>query len=292
MQPVDFQYLNVLQETFEDGFLQTDRTDVGSSTQIFAKSILFDTQDKYAPFVQARTFSPKLSFNEWKWMMGGNTDSQWLEDRGVYIWQGNTTREFLDSRGLYNVPEKNVGKSYGYQFVNFNGVNQLEKVFKSLRDDPTSRDHVISIWNPAELDEAPLKPCAFLYEFMTQGDILHLHIHMRSADFCYGVPYNLAFATYFLFGYARALGYKTGKIWWTGTNTHIYSNQMDIAKELLKNRDEGLIGNVTENKIKAPTLKLNKSISTLDDIINLEFEDFEIGDFIRGPKIGDAKMAV
>lgn len=284
---VDYQYLNVIQDILNHGTWQSDRTSVGKSLQSFGQSIMFDTMDKYAPFIQCRTFAPRLSFWEWQWMMNGKTDSKWLEDKKIYIWQPNTTREFLDNRGLNHLPEGELGPAYGKQFRDFGGVDQVQKVFDQIKSNPQSRRHIISIWNVPELDQAALEPCAYLYEFMVEGKTLHIHQHMRSADIVFGVPYNMSFAYYMLKSFADALGYKTGKYWLTMNNAHIYENQYDIAQEMLSHWKE-IDGSLKE----IPKVEITQDISSLEDILNLDWSDVEVSDWERGPKIGQAKMAV
>lgn len=281
---VDEAYLGVLERVWQGGYDQEDRTSVGCSRQIFGEALKFKTYGRYVPFPQCRTFGPKTSFLEWKWMMKGCTDSTWLEDRGVNIWTGNTTREFLDGRGLQHLPVGDVGKSYGYQLRNFGGVDQLEKVFNSLKHGPEGRRHIISLWNPAELAEAPLEPCAFLYSFVCINGVLNLHQHMRSADVVYGVPYNMAFSSYWLHTFAKALGLVAGEYWLTIDNAHIYKNQFDIACEMLQSK-----GFEYKN---TPELVINKDLNSLDDILSLEYDDLTIKNFTKGPKIGSAEMAV
>lgn len=280
---VDYQYLDVVSDIINTGTWQRDRTSVGKSLQTFGKQILFDTKDKYAPFIQCRKYGPRLSFWEWQWMMRGLTDSQWLEDRNVYFWSDNTTREFLDGRGLYHLPEKELGPAYGKQFRDFGGVDQVQKVFDQIKNNPTSRRHIVSIWNVPELDDAALEPCAFLYEFMVEGDTLHLHQHMRSADVVFGVPYNMGFSYFWLKSFADALGYKTGKYWLTMNNAHIYENQYKIAVTMLTGyNDEGLA---------LPSAEITTDVSTLDDILDLDWSDIDVQDWVRGPTIGNAEMA-
>lgn len=278
---VDYQYLSILNKIYHNGLDCPDRTDVGSSRQMFKAEICFDTQNKHIPFIQTRKFGPKTSFLEWIWMMNGNTDSKWLEERGVNIWKGNTTREFLDSRGLVNLPEGDIGKSYGYQIRNFNGVDQLKVIYERLKTN--SRRGVISLWNPAELDQAPLEPCAYDYCFTKIGNKLNLRQTMRSADVLYGVPYNMGFATYWLFSFAKALGLEAGEYWLTMDNAHIYENQLEDVKKLL---DLGV-----DKELKLPQLKINKNLNSLEDILDLDYSYLEIKDWKRGADIGSAKMA-
>ena len=275
---LDRDYIELLKDIHLNGEWQEDRTDVGRSKQLFGKTIRFDTKGKYAPFLQCKAFGIKTSFLEFKWMMSGSTDSKWLEERGVGIWKGNTTREFLDSRNLHYLPEGSIGKCYGKQFRDWDCVDQLAKVFNSLRDNPSSRRHVISLWNVSELDEGVLEPCAFLYEFMFQNGKLHLHQHLRSSDVIFGAPYNLGFASFLLFTFAEALGYEAGEILLTLTNAHYYENQVDVVENLIDNWYRG--GCIETH----PTLSFKKELNTLDDILALEYDDVLVTDWVRGPR--------
>lgn len=288
--PVDEDYLSILDGIMESGTVQPDRTNIGESKQVFAETLWFDTCGEAVPFIQCRTFAPRIAFHEWKWMIGGSTDSTYLEDRGIHIWSAHTSREFLDSRGLHDLPVGSVGKSYGHQFRNFGGVDQVQGVYDSLKNDPMSRRHIVSIWNPAELDAAPLAPCAFLYEFMVEGDELHLHQHMRSADVPFGVPYNMAFSAFWLFSFAQALGYKPGKYWLTMTNAHVYKNQYEIVDTMLETWAGTFATTGTQRPV--PKLSFTKPLNSLEDILALEWEDVVVTDWVRGPKIGDAEIAL
>jgi len=280
---IEQEYLAVVSNILEHGHWQADRTSVGQSLQLFGQNIKFDTQGRYAPLIQCRTFAPRISFYEWKWMINGMTDSKWLEERKIYIWKGNTTREFLDARGLNHLPEGEIGPAYGKQFRDFSGVDQLQKIFDQIKNDPLSRRHVISLWNVPDLPKAALEPCAYIYEFMVDQTKLHIHQHMRSADIIFGVPYDLSFAYFMLKSFADALGYETGFVWVSMTNAHIYKNQYDIAQEIVS---------ADYSSYTLPEISLKKQVKTLDDICNLEWEDIEIKNWTRGPKIGNATMAI
>lgn len=282
---VDFAYQNLLREILDSGIYQQDRTSIGKSKQLFGRTIMFSTHNKYAPLLQCRTMSPRIAFEEFRWMMSGSTDVTELQKKNIHIWDGNSTREFLDSRGLTNVPENNIGKAYGYQYRNFGGqTDQVQNVFNSLKNNPTSRRHVISIWNPNELNEMALEPCFHLYEFMYQDGTLHLYVHGRSSDVVFGLPYNLAFSYFWLKTFADALGYKTGDILMTLTNAHIYDNQIELA-EMIVDED------VSEKR--CPTVTINKELNCLEDILSLDWNDVQINNWDKGPVlISGLEMAV
>ena len=180
MNYIDKNYLNLLQSVHNNGTWVQDRTSVGMSKQLFGQSLVLPTYGLHAPFIQCRTFAPRIAFHELLWMLRGSTDVTELQNKDIHIWDGNSTRKFLDSRGLTNVPENDIGKAYGYQYRNFGGVtDQVQNVFNSLRDNPTSRRHVISIWNPNELHEMALEPCAWSYTFVYIDGTLNLDMTMR-----------------------------------------------------------------------------------------------------------------
>jgi thymidylate synthase len=282
---VDHSYQILLMDILNFGVDQNDRTSVGKSKQLFGETIRFSTDGKYAPLLQCRTMSPRIAFEEFIWMMCGSTNVKFLQKKNIHIWDGNSTREFLDSRGLTEVPEYDIGKAYGYQFRRFGGLtDQVMNVFKSLRDNPTSRRHVVSIWNPNELHEMALEPCFHLYEFMYQDGTLHLYVHGRSSDVVFGLPYNLAFSYFWLKTFADALGYKTGDILVTLTNAHIYENQVELAELIVK---EDVTGQ------RCPVVTINKDLCTLEDILLLEWEDVQVDNWVKGPVlISGVEMAV
>jgi len=282
----DFTYLSLLNDVSLHGTWQFDRTSVGKSKQSFGGVVKFNTYNKYAPFIQCRTFSPRIAFEEWKWMMTGSTDVTKLQEKDVHIWDGNSTREFLDSRGLFNTPENTIGKAYGYQYRSFGGVtDQVAKVLESIKSNPTSRRHVISIWNPNELHEMALEPCFHLYEFVVINDVLNLYVHGRSSDVVFGLPYNAAFAFFWLLTFARATNLKMGEIMITTSNTHYYSNQVPLVTKLLSEETTTMLLERT-----TPTVTLKKPIYMMDSIESLEFEDFVITDWVKGPKLVDEKI--
>jgi thymidylate synthase len=283
---IDIEYIKNLKEIDNNGIWQNDRTSVGRSKQLFGVVTRFNTKGEFAPFIQCRTFSPRISFEEWKWMMSGSTDANILQQKNIHIWDGNTTREFLDARGLFDVPVNHIGKAYGYQYRSFGGVSdQVKSVFKSLRDNPNSRRHVISIWNPNELSEMALEPCFHLYEFMYVNGVLNLYVHGRSSDYTFGMPYNLSFSYFWLASFSKALGYKMGEIMITTTNTHYYENQVELVEALISEDATEMI-----NELSIPICSIKKEIKSLEDILSLEWHDIEISNWVKGPTLTDKKI--
>jgi thymidylate synthase len=284
---IDHEYLELIVNVLSFGKTQTDRTSVGQSTQLFGNVIGFQCSQNdltnCAPFIQSRTFTPRIAFEEWKWMMSGSTDAGVLQEKNIHIWDGNTTREFLDSRGLKDVPVNHIGKAYGYQYRNFGGIkDQISELITNLKEDPNSRRHVVSIWNPAESHEMALTPCFHLYEFSYIDGVLNLYVHGRSSDVVFGLPYNLAWSYFFLLAMCSVTGYQMGEILLTITNAHCYANQIELAKAICQESDPW--------EYTMPQCSFGKELNTLEDILSLEWEDVKITGWTKGPKLTEEKI--
>jgi thymidylate synthase len=274
------------------GEWQSDRTSVGRSKQMFGLTTRFHTQNKYAPFIQCRSFAPRIAFEELMWMLRGSTDVTELQEKNIHIWDGNSTREFLDSRGMLDTPENNIGRAYGYQFRSFGGVtDQVKEVFEGLRDNPTSRRYVISIWNPNDKNDMALEPCFYAYNFVYINGVLNLDVTSRSNDYPYGAPYNLAFSFFWLLLFSRALGYKMGNIRLNVANAHYYENQQPIVDELLDYHCRGAAAYLNEPIC---DVKEDKEIKTLQDVLSTQWSDIVVSNCVKGPTLGaeNIKMAV
>lgn len=284
----EFTYLSLIDNVLHHGKLKKDRTTVGSNMSTFGTSMHFyskkDTNEFItAPFMQSRVFAPRIAFEELMWMMNGRTDVKFLHDRNIHIWDGNTSQEYLQQINKTHIEEGTIGKGYGYQFRNFNGIDQLKVVFDGLKKDPYGRKHVISLWNPADFKDMALEPCHHQYNFYVIDNKLCLNQHMRSSDIILGKPYNMAFTSFMCSLFAKALNMEVGDLWFTAVDNHIYTNLIDIAKEQVKSIDKAF---------STPKYKINKDISSFDEMLSVEWKDIEIIDFVRGPKIGKPEMAV
>jgi len=163
MSSYDLQYQAALNRILQYGYDSDDRTGVGTRKMFdvnFNDDLRHEVADEYKlPALTIRKVFPRTAFYELMWMLNGITNVDWLYERNINIWNGNSTREFLDSRGLYHIREGHIGRGYGYQIRNFNGVDQLEELFKGLYYNPNGRRHLISFWNPGDLKEMALPPC-------------------------------------------------------------------------------------------------------------------------------------
>lgn len=238
MKSYDIQYKQTIERILGEGVDCPDRTGVGVR-KVFDVNITVDLgRDdgrEVLPLTTLRRVFPRTAWMELFWMLSGSTDANLLKAKNIHIWDGNTTREFLDQQGLAHLREGFGGKIYGYQFRSFNGhVDQLKNVHASLLNDPNSRRHYISLWNPAELSEAALPPCHVSYQFVVLNDTLNLKFYQRSSDFILAGNVNFTFAAFFLQFMAKICGYKVGSVSHSIGDCHIYRNHLEVAEELVQ----------------------------------------------------------
>lgn len=261
-------YIRLLKDVLMFGEGQVDRTGVGTLSLFDAKIIY--TEGDFNCFSTVRNCPLKFSFHELWFFLRGETDTKKLEAKGVNFWKAHTAREFLDKRGL-DLPEGNIGSAYSTQFRRAgnwtaeDSVDQLSNLLECLRTDPCSRRLMVDLWNPVEQKYMPLTPCWFNFQVVVIGEYLHFKLRNRSLDSVFG--YSFAVQQYRLLQLClcKMFGYKLGILSTDLSHVHIYNNQVEYAKELVK-RDLGKQGEVI----------IKKELNTLEDLLSLEWEDFEV----------------
>ena len=293
MNSFEQQYLGVMKDIIVNGTDRGDRTSVGGSRSIWGCNIEIDLAEGF-PTPTTRKVPARIAFEETWFFARGETDTKKLEAKKVNIWKGNTSREFLDGRGLYYLPEGHMGKGYGFQWRNFGGgykkkstsfgtitdytrndgkgVDQFVQTLEGLKKDPNGRRHIISGWNPAQLDEMALPPCHLYQQYEVIDGKLNSQFLMRSWDFLYGAPFNVMGYALLNHAFAKYLGLEPGKLSAMGTNVHLYHNQIEIASQQVERTPFAL-----------PTLTITKDLKSIDDILALEFTDFVIGKYESHP---------
>lgn len=262
-------YIELIKDIIEYGEVQTDRTGVGTISLFDAKVVY--PEDKFGCFSTVRPASLRMAFEELWFFLRGETDTKKLEARGVNFWKSNTSREFLDKRGLFYLPEGSIGSAYSRQFRNYGGGtsgtghDQLSRLIRELKEDPYSRRLMIDLWNPIEHKYMPLTPCWFNFQVVVIGEYLHFKLRNRSLDSVFG--YSFAVQQYRLLQLClcKMFGYKLGVLSADLSHVHVYNNQIEYAKELVQ-RDLGTQGDVV----------IKKELNNLDDLLSLEWTDFEI----------------
>lgn len=285
-------YIDLLKDILENGVDKSDRTGIGSRS-VFGRILRWDL-GKGFPIITTRKVSLRIAFEETMFFLRGETNTKLLEEKKINIWKGNTSREFLDSRGLHHLPEGDMGKGYGYQWRRWEflhptkpgeiaELDQIYSLLEGLKRDPFGRRHVVTGWNPGQLDEMALPPCHMLHMYsVTPDGKLNSNFVMRSNDVPYGLPYNIMSYALLNHMFARYLGLEPGELVYTGWDIHIYQNQMAMVKEQLTREPRPL-----------PTLNIKVELPTIESILNLQWNDIELIGYDPHPDIADKpEMAV
>ena len=217
------QYRRLLWECFVNSTHRNDRTGVGCYSTFNAK--LKINVSKYFPVITGRKMFQKTFDTEFEWFMNGETNIQRFRDAGVKIWDA-----WADENG-------DLGPVYGHQMRNFNNQNidQMQMLIKNLIEDPDSRRHIISLWNPAQLDEMRLPPCYLYFQFFVDNGKLNMFVVQRSGDLFLGIPYDIALFTKILLYVSEKVNLKANWLEVSIVDAHIYNNQHEaIHKYLLE----------------------------------------------------------
>lgn len=346
------QYLDLLQNILDNGVeKESGRANMPNTIGISNATIRMDLGEGF-PLLTTKKMFLKGIIHELLWFLRGNTNIKYLVDNGVNIWSSDayrwylkkyeefinlelrfqeelphrfeTQEEFIDaikkgrdyrliSKVIGNYHLGDLGKVYGYQWRNQNGVDQVRDVIEGLRDNPYSRYHIIDAWDKASFKDMALPPCHLLYQFIVRplslyqrtewyrnnGPIhsnrydpdytfdeafldtqnvpkfyLDLNMYQRSCDTLLGVPFNIASMSLLLMIMAKVSNMIPGVSTWIGGDTHLYLDHIPMVQEQLKRIPNGL-----------PYLTINKELKSLDDILALTVEDFELTGYESYPAL-------
>jgi thymidylate synthase len=268
------EYLDLMRHVKEKGVQKGDRTGTGT-VSVFGYQMRFDLSEGF-PLVTTKKCHLKSIIHELLWFLKGETDTKYLVDNGVKIWN-----EWADDGQL--------GPVYGYQWRNWpapNGthIDQIEEVIQLLKDKPNSRRIIVSAWNVADLpDESispqenvkkgqmALAPCHAFFQFYVADGKLSCQLYQRSADIFLGVPFNIASYALLTMMVAQVVGLEPGDFIHTLGDAHLYNNHLNQVDEQLDRKPFSL-----------PKMKLNSGI---ENIFDFKFEDFELTDYEAHPHI-------
>ena len=262
------QYLDLMQKVLDEGQEKSDRTGTGTLS-IFGHQMKFDLSKGF-PLVTTKKVHLKSIIHELIWFLQGSTNISYLKENGVSIWD-----EWADENG-------DLGPVYGAQWRSWpdgnNGtIDQIENLINGINNNPDSRRHIVSAWNPALVDEMALPPCHSLFQFYVANGELSCQLYQRSADIFLGVPFNIASYALLTHMIAQVCNLKAGKFVHTLGDAHLYINHLEQAKLQLSREIMVL-----------PELKLS---SNVDNIFDFKFEDIEIVNYESHPAIS-APIAV
>jgi thymidylate synthase len=256
------QYEQLLRHIFENGVYKSDRTGTGTKS-IFGAQLRFNLSEGF-PLVTTKKVHLKSIIYELLWFIKGETNTKFLTDNGVSIWD-----EWADKEG-------NLGPVYGYQWRSWPGadgkhIDQLSEVIETIKKNPDSRRMIVSAWNVADLPKMALMPCHAFFQFYVADGKLSCQLYQRSADMFLGVPFNIASYALLTMMMAQVCGLQPGDFVHTFGDAHIYSNHFEQV-ELQLSRDPRPY----------PTMRINPAIN---NIFDFTFADFTLENYNPHPAI-------
>ncbi|MEQ8303430.1 MAG: thymidylate synthase [Cyclobacteriaceae bacterium] len=256
------QYLALMQDILDNGSSKTDRTGTGTLS-VFGRQLRFDLSEGF-PLVTTKKLHLRSIIYELLWFLNGDTNIKYLNDNGVSIWD-----EWADDKG-------ELGPVYGSQWrswpvPNGESIDQISKVLDQIKNKPDSRRHIVSAWNPAEVDKMALPPCHALFQFYVADGKLSCQLYQRSADYFLGVPFNIASYSLLVHMVAQQCDLLPGDFVWTGGDVHLYTNHLEQARTQLARTPYPL-----------PQLNIRRKP---DSLFDYQFEDFEILNYQSHPGI-------
>ena len=298
------QYLELLQDIRDNGVEKTDRTGTGTKS-VFGRQVRYDLADGF-PAVTTKKLYFDSVVHELLWFLKGTGNIEYLAQNNVHIWDEWPFKAYLEKNNL-PMPEVNskewrtemkefigrvatdhafaeqwgnLGPVYGVQWRKWptadgGHIDQIANVIESIKNNPDSRRHIVSAWNPAEIDEivetGGLPPCHTLFQFNVRDDTLDLQLYQRSADTFLGVPFNIASYSLLLAMVAQVTDKQPGEFVHTLADTHIYQNHTEQVQKQLSRTPRAL-----------PRLVLNQAIKNIDDFT---FDDIRLEGYDPHPPI-------
>jgi thymidylate synthase len=270
-------YLDLMRHVYEHGTPKSDRTGTGTRS-VFGWQMRFDL-DAGFPMLTTKKLHLRSIIHELLWFLQGDTNIRYLKGNGVRIWD-----EWADENG-------DLGPVYGHQWRHWKTadgreIDQIARLVEGLKNNPDSRRHMVSAWNPGDVERMALPPCHALFQLYVApaatGDAdprprLSCQLYQRSADIFLGVPFNIASYALLTLMLAQVCGYRPGDFVHTFGDAHLYSNHFDQVRLQLSRDIRPL-----------PLMRLNPDVQ---DIFAFRFEDFTLEGYDPHPHIA-APVAV
>ena len=260
------QYLDLLADVLANGARRQDRTGTGT-LGVFGRQLRFDLTAGF-PLLTTKRMHLKSIVLELLWFLRGDTNVRWLQERGVSIWD-----EWADASG-------ELGPVYGKQWRSWQApdgrvIDQITNVARQIRSNPHSRRHIVTAWNPADVEDMALPPCHCLFQFFVAPDAegterLSCQLYQRSADLFLGVPFNIASYALLTLMMAQVTGFAPGEFVHSFGDVHLYLNHIDQAREQL-----------ARDPLPLPAMTL----AARPDLFAFEYEDFRLEGYQAHPAI-------
>ena len=262
------QYLDLMEKILNHGDFREDRTGTGTKA-IFGHQMRFDLSTSF-PLLTTKKLHLRSIIHELLWFIKGETNIQYLKENKVRIWD-----EWADDKG-------NLGPIYGAQWRSWKTpdgetIDQISNVINQIKENPTSRRHLVVAFNPGELDKMALPPCHAFFQFFVASGKLSCQLYQRSADVFLGAPFNIASYSLLTMMMAQVCGLAPGEFVHTLGDTHLYSNHLEQAKTQLQRTPRPF-----------PKMMINPEVKEINDFV---FEDFQLIDYDPHPHI-KAEVAV
>jgi len=263
----DIAYLGLLDDILKNGVDRGDRTGTGTRG-VFGRQLRFDLSTGF-PLLTTKKVHLKSIILELLWFLRGDSNVRWLQEQGVTIWD-----EWANEEG-------ELGPVYGKQWRSWETkdgrvIDQIANVVAAIKTNPNSRRHIVSAWNPAEVDQMALPPCHCLFQFFVApdqkgGGKLSCQLYQRSADVFLGVPFNIASYALLTQMMAQVTGLQPGEFVHTFGDAHLYHNHFDQARLQL-----------SRTPYAPPTMLINPERT---DIFAFEYSDFKLEGYQAHPGI-------
>ncbi len=262
------QYLDLMRHVLEHGHPKSDRTGTGTLS-VFGWQMRFDLAQGF-PLLTTKKLHTKSIIHELLWFLQGDTNIRYLKEHGVSIWD-----DWADANG-------DLGPVYGYQWRSWHApdgrvIDQIAQLVDGLKRNPDSRRHIVTAWNPADIERMKLPPCHALFQFYVNNGKLSCQLYQRSADIFLGVPFNIASYALLTLMLAQVCGYRPGDFVHTLGDAHLYTNHLEQARLQLSRTPRAL-----------PQLRIAPEVR---DLFAFRFEDFALEGYDPHPHIA-APVAV
>jgi len=255
------QYLDLMRHVIEHGASKSDRTGTGTLS-VFGWQMRFPLTP--FPLLTTKRLHLKSIIHELLWFLQGDTNVRYLQQHGVSIWD-----EWADAGG-------DLGPVYGHQWRNWKtadgrSIDQIAQLIEGIRKNPDSRRHIVSAWNPADIERMKLPPCHALFQFYVAEGRLSCQLYQRSADLFLGVPFNIASYALLALMVAQVCELQPGEFVHTLGDAHLYLNHLDQAREQLARAPRAF-----------PLMRINPAAK---DIFGFKYEDFTLEGYDPHPAI-------
>lgn len=256
------QYHELLERILETGAEKGDRTGTGTRS-VFGHQMRFDLSEGF-PVTTTKKLHLRSIIHELLWFLKGDTNIAYLHEHKVSIWD-----EWADENG-------DLGPVYGHQWRSWptpdgGQIDQITEVVRSIQQNPDSRRHIVTAWNPSDVPKMALPPCHCLFQFYVANGKLSCQLYQRSADVFLGVPFNIASYALLTMMIAKISDLEPGDFVHTLGDAHLYSNHLEQAR-LQLSRDLRPL----------PTMAIKRTPASLFDFV---YEDFELQGYDPHPHI-------